>query len=159
MSTAAWFSIGEAASLAGFKNPHMADYLARMRIVVPSLAANPGRGRSRLYSFRDVVLLRAMNRLLSQRLPVKKLRKAQAEFDRLHLGSDDMTITPQFLTTDGVDVFYSTDAKDCINLTQNGQMAFAFMLDIRKVSSEIAEPVARLLTQKRRKRTRRSTTK
>ena len=147
-----WFSIREAANLAGLKSSHMADYLARSGIVIPSIRTGAGRGRKRLYSFRDVVLLKAMGKLLSQQLPVRKLIEAQEEFKRLHLGKDEMAIATRFLSTDGSKVYYCDNASACIDLTQSGQMAFAFMLDIKAIGNETIEPAQKMIEERNKRR-------
>lgn len=142
------FSIKEAANLAGFRSVYTVDYLCRSKLVIPSVRSSPGRGNKRRYSFRDIVLLRALNRLLSQRLPVSKLKAAQEEFARVHGSADDFAVMTKYLTTDGTNVFYRENDGQCIELTRSGQLAFAFMLDIGQVAAEIRDE-ARALIQMR----------
>jgi len=146
------FSIKEAAALAGFRSVHTVDYLCRSKLVIPSILSSPGRGQRRRYSFRDIVLLRALNRLLNQRLPVSKLKAAQTEFAKIHGGADEFAVKAKYLTTDGAEVFYKDDDGQCIELTRSGQLAFAFMLDIEQVAAEIRDQARAMIQLREAKR-------
>jgi len=79
------------------------------------------------------------------------LKAAQAEFTRIHGGADEFAVKTKYLTTDGIKVFYKDDDGQCIELTRSGQLAFAFMLDIEQVASEIRDQ-ARTMIQLREAR-------
>lgn len=130
-----------AARLTGFRSTYMLDYLCRNQIVVPSVEATPGKGRRRKYAFRDLVLLRSVNHLLSRGLPVRKLKIAIDTLrDKFSEVSRDVVLPAnRFLMTDGTSVLLHDGMKNIFDLTNGGQMAFAFMLDVEKIRSEVVE--------------------
>lgn len=146
MSTIETFTVKQALRLTGFKTPYMLDYLHRTGIVRPSRSASPGRGRRRLYTFRDLVLLRSVNHLLRRGLPVRKLKLAidtmRKKFQDIsldgHVGPD------RYVVTDGTSAYLVEREGKIIDLTKNGQMAFVFMLDVETIRNEVAEQVAKL---------------
>lgn len=82
------------------------DYWVRTRLVVPSLRADPGRRRSRLWTVRDAVVVRTIAGLREAGCPLPKVRKAraqlEAEWDGLSAdstlfwtGSDVLLIGPE----------------------------------------------------------------
>ncbi|NKB49284.1 MAG: MerR family transcriptional regulator [Alphaproteobacteria bacterium] len=148
------FGIIDAADLAGFKNHYMVDYLCRTGIVQPSKNSAPGRGGRRLYSFHDLVLLRAVNSLLSRGLSVSRLKKAQQEFLRLHKDAEPSEILTKYLVTDGDRVLYEENSSRVIELTGNGQLAFAFVLDLARIHSEVSEKVDGFVPKRRRRQRR-----
>lgn len=52
------------------------DYWARTTLVVPSVRDASGSGTSRLYSFRDLVVLKVVKRLLDAGVSLQNIRKA-----------------------------------------------------------------------------------
>ena len=137
MEIAGPFTARQARSLAGFRNVYMIDYLARSGVVRPSVAANPGRGRRRLYSFADVVLLRALNRLLERGIPVRGLKNAQATYKRLHKDVKAGQLPARYLITDGDRVLYIESPSQIVDLTNDGQLAFAFVVDMLPINDEV----------------------
>jgi DNA-binding transcriptional MerR regulator len=131
------FSTRIAGRLAGMK-PTMIDYLARSGVVVPSVRARPGHGLPRLYSFGDVVLLRTLQVLLSRGLPVRQLRvaihKNRAVFKSVTVSS----AVKRFLITDGKELLFEDDAGRLVDLTKDGQMAFAFIADFAHARAEVS---------------------
>lgn len=143
------FSIREVARLAGFKRASMIDYLCRTGVVEPSGRPSPGRGRSRLYTFGDVVLLRAISGLLAGGLPVRRLRTAlnelrQGKFKNLRKD----TAIGQFLVTDGKGVWLKDSADVLIELTAGSQLAFAFLVDVHAARKTVLDLVAKQTAKK-----------
>lgn len=132
------FTSRQARDICGFKTTYMLDYLHRTEIVVASFAANPGRGRRRLYLYEDLIVLKVVNRLLEEGLPVRRLRRA---FQKLRLDPklNDSSASVQYLTTDGKDVYLSKEDSLVINLSAGGQMAFAFVLDFAGIRKAVEE--------------------
>src|SRR4051812_14988953 len=58
------FTAGETSRLAGFAKPWMLGYLEREGIFVREHSEDSRHGRARKYTYADVVVLRAINRLL-----------------------------------------------------------------------------------------------
>jgi hypothetical protein len=50
----------------------------------------------------------------------------------------------RFLTTDGSAVFFRKDSSTVVDLTRDGQLAFAFVLDTEAIASEVREEIAKL---------------
>ena len=135
------FTTREAAALAGFKTAMMVDYLCRSGIVVPSKRARPGRGSRRFYAFGDVVLLRAVNRLLESGLPVSRLKAALKRIQRdfRHLKPDDAI--KRYLLTNGREVFLADELGALHDLSKDGQLCFAFVVDICHARDDVKKRV------------------
>lgn len=140
------FTVKEARRLTGFKTTYMLDYLYRSAIVRPSKVAAPGRGRRRLYTFADLVLLRSVHHLLSRGLPVRKLKLAVHTMRRrfADIGPDGQLPPDRYLITDGEKVYFVDDNAKVFDLTGEAQMAFAFMLDVETIRKEVAVEVVKL---------------
>ena len=137
MALTEFFDTAQATRLARYRTPQMVDYLARTGIVTPSIRAKPGRGRRRLYTFGDVVLLRAVNVLLSAGLSVAKLKIA---LDTVR--SKFRNLTPEqamsrFLITDGQKVLLEDETHALIDLTADGQLVFAFVVDVEAARQDV----------------------
>ncbi len=119
---------------AGFRGPIAAnvvgisyrqlDYWARTGLVTPEIRGAAGSGSQRLYSFRDVLLLRVIKRLIDAGISLQQIRKA---VDHLRArGVNDLTeIT---LMSDGVTVFECTSDHEVIDLIRGGQGMFGIAL-------------------------------
>lgn len=136
------FTTAQAARFAGFRSRMMVDYLCRSGIVVPCLGANPGRGRTRLYTFGEVVLLRALSRLLENGLPVARLRRALETQRKRFQELSPTAVIDRFLITNGHDVFFENEPGRFVELTKDGQMAFAFIVDIERARSDVISSAA-----------------
>lgn len=145
------FTTSETLRLTGFRSGAMLGYLARSELIVPSIRPQPGRGRTKLYSFGDVVLLRAINRVLESGIPVSRLKTA---LQRLRISFRDLrtdTALQRYLITDGRDIFLEEEPGRLVNLNAEGQMTFAFIIDIRKAQSDVTKRVEELGLSKQRK--------
>src|SRR5512144_1426933 len=77
------------------------DYWARTSLVVPSVRDASGSGTQRLYSFRDIVVLRVVKSLLNAGVSLQNIRKAIAA--RRRWGETELaTMT---LISDGTTVY------------------------------------------------------
>ena len=152
------YDINEAATYAGFKTPWMVDYLCRSKILVPSQRANAGRGRRRLFSFSDLVVLRAINELLARGISVKrlalKLRAHRREFKRIT--GDYMPF--RFLVTDGHEIFLDTRDQGIERIERDSQYCFRFFVDMHQARSDVlfaaenATSIRTSLSYRRRKK-------
>lgn len=113
------------------------DYWARTGLVEPSVQNASGSGTHRLYSFRDILVLKVVKRLLDTGVSLQQIRAAA---DHLHKrGVDDLAqIT---LMSDGVTVYECTSDSDVIDLVQQGQGVFGIALGSvwREIEGTIAE--------------------
>ena len=100
------------------------DYWARTALVVPSVRDASGSGTQRLYSFRDMVVLKVVKRLLDAGVSLQNIRKAIDALRRR--GEHDLaTIT---LISDGTTVYECRSAEEIVDLLQGGQGVFAIAI-------------------------------
>lgn len=96
------------------------DYWARTGLVEPSIRSAAGSGTQRLYSFRDILVLKVVKRLLDTGVSLQQIRTAVAHLRER--GVDDLAqIT---LMSDGASVYECTSADEVIDLVQGGQGVF-----------------------------------
>ncbi|GIG56459.1 putative HTH-type transcriptional regulator [Longispora fulva] len=100
------------------------DYWARTTLVVPSIRPAAGSGSQRLYSFRDMVVLKVVKRLLDAGVSLQNIRKA---VDTLRSrGVDDLArIT---LISDGTTVYECRSPEEVVDLLQGGQGVFGIAI-------------------------------
>lgn len=96
------------------------DYWARTGLVEPSIRSAAGSGSQRLYSFRDILVLKIVKRLLDTGVSLQQIRTAVTHLrDR---GVEDLAgIT---LMSDGASVYECTSADEVVDLVQGGQGVF-----------------------------------
>ncbi|HCT81485.1 MAG TPA: MerR family transcriptional regulator [Micromonosporaceae bacterium] len=100
------------------------DYWARTHLVVPSIRDASGSGTQRLYSFRDLVVLKVVKRLLDAGVSLQNIRRA-IETLRAY-GADDLaTIT---LISDGTTVYECRSPEEVVDLLQGGQGVFGIAI-------------------------------
>lgn len=100
------------------------DYWARTDLVVPTVRSASGSGTQRLYSFRDVLVLKIVKRLLDTGVSLQQIRTS---IEHLHTrGIDDLAnIT---LMSDGTTVYECTSPSEVIDLVQAGQGVFGIAI-------------------------------
>src|ERR1700759_4644134 len=100
------------------------DYWARTGLVEPSVRSAHGSGSQRLYSFRDILVLKVVKRLLDTGISLQQIRAAVQHLrDR---GTDDLAQVT--LMSDGVTVYECTSADEVVDLLQGGQGVFGIAL-------------------------------
>jgi DNA-binding transcriptional MerR regulator len=100
------------------------DYWARTGLVVPSIRDASGSGTQRLYSFRDLVVLKVVKRLLDAGVSLQNIRKA-IETLRSHGVGDLAGIT---LISDGTTVYECRSPEEVVDLLQGGQGVFGIAI-------------------------------
>jgi len=100
------------------------DYWARTALVSPSIRDASGSGTQRLYSFRDLVVLKVVKRLLDAGVSLQNIRKA-IETLRSHGVEDLAGIT---LISDGTTVYECRSAEEVVDLLQGGQGVFGIAI-------------------------------
>jgi len=96
------------------------DYWARTSLVVPSIRGAAGSGSQRLYSFKDVLVLKIVKRLLDTGISLHNIRIA---VDHLReRGVRDLANITLF--SDGTTVYECTSAEEVVDLLQGGQGVF-----------------------------------
>ena len=112
------------------------DYWARTGLVEPSVQAAHGSGSQRLYSFRDILVLKVVKRLLDTGISLQQIRAAVQHLrDR---GTEDLAQVT--LMSDGVSVYECTSADEVVDLLQGGQGVFGIALGRvwREVEGDLA---------------------
>ena len=105
------------------------DYWARTGLVEPTIRGAKGSGSQRLYSFRDILLLKVVKRLLDTGVSLQQIRTA---VNALHArGVEDLTTIT--LMSDGASVYECTSADGRVWHEVEGTLA--------TLPTEHAEPV------------------
>jgi DNA-binding transcriptional MerR regulator len=114
------------------------DYWARTGLVEPSVRPAHGSGSQRLYSFRDVLVLKVVKRLLDTGISLQQIRAAVQ-----HLRDHGIEQLAQVtLMSDGVSVYECRSADEVVDLLQGGQGVFGIALG--RVWSEVQGDLAEL---------------
>jgi DNA-binding transcriptional MerR regulator len=113
------------------------DYWARTGLVTPSVRDASGSGTQRLYSFRDVLVLKLVRRLLDTGISLQNIRSAVGQL-RAGGAEDLADIT---LLSDGTTVYECTSPDEVVDLLQGGQGVFAIAVGkvVREVEGSLAE--------------------
>lgn len=112
------------------------DYWARTGLVEPSVRPAHGSGTQRLYSFRDVVVLKIVKRFLDTGVALQNIRAAVHHLrDRGALDLDRVT-----LMSDGATVYECTSPDEVVGLLQGGQGIFGIAVGVvwRDVESALS---------------------
>ena len=113
------------------------DYWARTGLVEPSVRPATGSGTQRLYSFRDILVLKVVKRLLDTGVSLQQIRVAVSHLRER--GVEDLAqIT---MMSDGASVYECTSADEVIDLVQGGQGVFGIAVGRvwREVEGSLAE--------------------
>lgn len=133
--------------LVGFRGPtacqvvgityRQLDYWARTGLVVPSIRGAAGSGSQRLYSFKDVLVLKIVKRLLDAGVSLQNIRNAVEHLRRRGI-RDLAGIT---LFSDGTTVYECTSPEEVVDLLQGGQGVFGIAVSgaMREISGVIKD--------------------
>jgi DNA-binding transcriptional MerR regulator len=113
------------------------DYWARTRLVEPSIRAAAGSGTQRLYSFKDILVLKVVKRLLDTGVSLQNIRTA-VEHLRARGVQDLAQIT---LLSDGTTVYECTSPEEVVDLLQGGQGVFGIAVSgaLRELTGSLAQ--------------------
>ncbi|GDY51247.1 hypothetical protein SVIO_018700 [Streptomyces violaceusniger] len=103
----------------------------------PSVRPAYGSGSQRLYSFRDVVVLKIVKRLLDTGVSLQNIRAAVA-----HLRARELDDLAQMtLMSDGATVYECTSPDEVVDLLQGGQGVFGIAVGVvwRDVESALSQ--------------------
>nr|WP_190276763.1 MerR family transcriptional regulator [Catenulispora acidiphila] len=101
------------------------DYWARTALVEPSIRSASGSGSQRLYSFRDIIALKIVKRLLDTGVSLQNIRIAVG-YLRARGEADLAGVT---LMSDGASVYECTSPTEVFDLVQGGQGVFGIAVD------------------------------
>ncbi len=107
------------------------DYWDRTELVQPSVRGASGSGTQRLYSFRDILVLKLVKRLLDAGISLQQIRIAIQELRAAGI-YDLARIT---LISDGVKVYLCRSKDEVIDLLEGGQGVFG--ISVGKVFDEV----------------------
>lgn len=113
------------------------DYWARTGLVEPTVRVAHGSGSQRLYSFRDILVLKVVKRLLDTGVSLQNIRAAVQ-----HLRDRGVRDLAQItLMSDGASVYECTSADEVIDLVQGGQGVFGIAVGRvwREIEGSLAE--------------------
>lgn len=102
------------------------DYWARTGLVEPSVRPAHGSGTQRLYSFRDVVVLKIVKRFLDTGVSLQNIRTAVQHLRERGFG-DLERVT---LMSDGATVYECTSPDEVLALLQGGQGVFGIAVGV-----------------------------
>ena len=113
------------------------DYWARTGLIEPTVRGATGSGTQRLYSFRDILLLKVIKRLLDAGISLQQIRTAVQHLRAR--GTDDLTQVT--LMSDGATVYECTSNDEVIDLLQGGQGVFGIAIGgvWREIEGSLAE--------------------
>ncbi|MBK5307818.1 MAG: MerR family transcriptional regulator [Frankiaceae bacterium] len=113
------------------------DYWARTGLVEPSVREASGSGTQRLYSFRDILVLKIVKKLLDAGISLQNIRTAIST-----LGTRETEDLAQItLMSDGTTVYECTSTDEVVDLLQGGQAVFAIAVGrhVRDVEGSLAQ--------------------
>jgi DNA-binding transcriptional MerR regulator len=113
------------------------DYWARTGLVAPSVRPAKGSGSQRLYSFRDILVLKIVKRLLDAGVSLPNIRVAVDQL-RARGVRDLARIT---LISDGTTVYECTSPEEVVDLLQGGQGVFGIAVGgaFREIEGSLAQ--------------------
>jgi DNA-binding transcriptional MerR regulator len=113
------------------------DYWARTDLVVPTIRSASGSGSQRLYSFKDILVLKVVKRLLDAGVSLQNIRIA---VDALRLrGVEDLSQVT--LLSDGTSVYECTSPEEVVDLLRGGQGVFGIAVSgaLRELRGSLAQ--------------------
>ncbi|MYW89780.1 MerR family transcriptional regulator [Amycolatopsis rubida] len=113
------------------------DYWARTKLIAPSIRTAHGSGSQRLYSFKDILVLKVVKRLLDTGVSLQNIRVA---VDHLRVrGVRDLAKVTLF--SDGTTVYECTSPEEIVDLLQGGQGVFGIAVSgaMQEISGTIHE--------------------
>ena len=114
------------------------DYWARTGLIEPTVRGASGSGSSRLYGFKDILVLKIVKRLLDTGVSLQNIRSAVTHLRER--GIEDLTrIT---LMSDGASIYECTSSEEIFDLLQGGQGVFG--IAIGKVWNEVEGSLSHL---------------
>ncbi|WP_435971204.1 MerR family transcriptional regulator [Streptomyces sp. Qhu_M48] len=127
---------GEAGEVVGYRGPtacaaagityRQLDYWARTGLVEPSVRPAYGSGTQRLYSFRDVVVLKIVKRFLDTGVALQNIRAAVQ-----HLRARGFRdLERMTLMSDGATVYECSSPDEVVQLLQGGQGVFGIAVGV-----------------------------
>ena len=118
------------------------DYWDRTGLISPTIRTAHGSGSQRLYSFRDILVLKIVKRLLDTGVSLQQIRLAVKQLET-HGVEDLAQIT---LMSDGASVYECTSDDEVIDLVKGGQGVFG--IAVGRVWREVEGTLGQLPTER-----------
>jgi len=144
------FNTKETAMLSGMSIT-MLDYLCRSGVILPSKCSRPGRGSPRLYTFGDIVMLKALHQLLKHGISIKKLKNSLKSLRKHYKNIEPGEAIKKYLVADDKRVYLKEKKEILVDLTSGGQLSFAFILELDHISHEVIKKAVYLYSNGRTK--------
>lgn len=149
------FTSGEASRLAGFEKRWMLEHLEREGTFVRENSEDRRHGRRRKYTYGDIIVLRAINRMLQLGARPARIRSA-IEAIRAHEGFPTSKAAARQaarqlgsrLFIDKDRAFWLTTDEEALDLLKSGQLAFGFMISIPDVTSGVVAVIDKYLKKR-----------
>jgi DNA-binding transcriptional MerR regulator len=126
----------------------MLNYLEQSKTFIRELQGEPRHGKWRQYTYRDLVVLRAINRLLEMGARPKRIQQAIETFMTLADLPKDADALAAFARKSAMfvvtkkSVFYC-EPEGLVDLGNKGQLAFSFLIDTARSLDPVAMAVAK----------------
>ncbi|MEK6529160.1 MAG: MerR family transcriptional regulator [Nitrospirota bacterium] len=118
------------------------DYWDRTHFIKPSLKEASGYGTARLYSFKDLVQLKAAKTLIEQGLSLQKIRKA-ITYLKKNFPDIETPLSEMKFLTDGKTIFVLTkDKRIILDTLSKGQLVFS--LAVGEIIEELKGVVGKI---------------
>ena len=117
------------------------DYWARTGLVEPTVRGASGSGSQRLYSFRDILVLKIVKRLLDTGVSLQQIRTAVGALRAQ--GVEDLAQLT--MMSDGASVYECTSPDEVVDLVQGGQGVFG--IAVGRVWREVEGTLSELPTE------------
>lgn len=118
------------------------DYWTRTNLVDSSVSAAAGSGSQRLYSFRDILIVKIIKSLIDAGISLQNVRKALGHLQAL--GVDDLAGVT--LMSDGTTVYECRSDEDIIDLLAGGQGVFG--LAVPGIMRELTGSISAMPSQR-----------
>ena len=119
----------------------MINYLEKRNLINASCSTARKRGKKRLYSFSDILMLRIIKRFLDVGISVGKLQQA-FKLLRAYFPDKHTLIPARYLVTDGNSIYLRDDTADNpADRTEGGQLTFGFFVDIEDARDRLLSQV------------------
>lgn len=135
-----YFVIAELAQVTGLTTD-MVTYLERTDVFTSTYTTPTGepwrrKGSWRRYTFRDIVLLKVIAKILTSGIQVRRLRSAMINLRENHPEIAFENRMAKYLVTDGEEVFFQTEDEKLETLA-SGQFAFSFILEFDALHQDV----------------------
>lgn len=126
--------------ICGFGSVAMIDYLERSGAFMPQIKRRKRKGVPRLYTFRDVLMLKAIATLLENGASVAAIKGALEKLQAYRWKADSAVLehgpgSIRHLVFSGGSFYFPKSRDELVDLTFDGQLTFSFVLDLDRLHS------------------------